>query len=350
MIGPASNVNPVPDTEFPLGALGRALRPRKPLTLSGSKRNGTQKPQASEIKSQPVIGLKRKRGDMNHQSRESGNKKQLVEVPLERLLKSTQCAIYGTSMLSNKRNASYAITLLTIGELSITYPVVPQLNMSPDDYLYIWYYDREGPILTHGINFVQDLPWLLVLLFAFQRFTSADWGSMVEFDTMGTNHVASLGDSRTPLDVISLGPASLHRDFELIGRCTRIYSVTSSSEHPHDHSRILAGTELVLKISWPETSQMSEKDIIERAMQCKKKDVRGHLPDLIWSGDLQKYSTGLIRDQLGITRGDTRMRVARVMLFRRLHPITELTGKAFWDAFWQIFRCEQILPTHADPN
>ena len=328
----------------------RALRPRKSSTQSVSKRKGTQVPRASGIKSQPVSGSKRKSGDVNHQSRESGNKKQLVEVPLKRLTKSTQCAVYGASMLSDKKNASYAITLLTIGELSVTYSVIPELDVSPDDYLYIWYYDREGPILTHGINFVQDLPWLLVLLLAFQRFTAADWGSMIEFDTMGTNHVVNLGNPRTPLDVISLDSTSLRRNFALIGRCTRIYSVTSSSKDPRDHSKTLAGTELVLKISWPETTRTSEKDIIKRAMRCKRKDVRGHLPDLVWSGDLQEYSTGLIRDRLSITTGDTRTRVARVMLFRRLHPITELTGKVFWDAFWQIFRCEQILPTHADPN
>jgi hypothetical protein len=130
-----------------------------------------------------------------------------------------------------------------------------------------------------------------------------------------------------------------------------MYSVTSSSKDPRNHSKTLAGTELVLKISWPETSRTSEEDIIRQAMQCKKKDVRGHLPDLVWSGDLQEYSMGLIRDQLRIiVPGDTRNRVARVILFRRLHPITELTGEAFWNAFWQIYRCEQIFPTRADSN
>jgi hypothetical protein len=240
-------------------------------------------------------------------------------------------------MLSNRKNVSHAITLFTIGEFSVMYSVVPQLIVSPDDYLFIWYYDRQGPILTHGINFVRDLPYLLVLLFAFQRFTAADWGTMVEFNTMGISPV-HLDNSRTPLHVVA-SDSVLRRNFTLIGRCTRIYSVTSSSKDPRDTSRALDGTELILKISWPETSRKSEKDVIERAMQCKKKAVQGHLPDLIWSGDLLRYSTGLIREQLCITLGDTRARVARVILFRRLHPITELKGKAFWDAFWQIFRC-----------
>jgi len=304
--------------------------------------------QAPGHKSQPVSGSKRKSSDVNHQSRESGNKKQLVEVPLKRLDKNVQCAVYGASMLSNKKNVSHAITLLTVGELSVPYSVVPQLIASTDDYLFIWYYDRQGPILTHGINFVQDLPYLLVLLFAFQRFTPADWGVMTEFDAIGTNHAIGLGDSRTPLDVIASGSA-LRRNFTLIGRATRIYSVESSSKDPRDTSTTLAGTELVLKISWPETSWKSEKDVIEQAMQCEK-DVQGHLPDLVWSGDFPVYSTESIRIQLRLNSGNTRTRVARVILFRRLHPITELKGKAFWDAFWQIFRCEQILPLMLTPT
>jgi hypothetical protein len=28
------------------------------------------------------------------------------------------------------------------------------------------------------------------------------------------------------------------------------------------------------------------------------------------------------------------------MVFRRLHPITDLTGEKFWEAFWEGFRCE----------
>jgi hypothetical protein len=174
---------------------------------------------------------------------------------------------------------------------------------------------------------------------------------MTEFDTMKINHITNLSlDSHTPLKIVSSGTTTLRRNFALKGRCTRIYGVNSSSKDPRDHSRTLAKTELVLKISWPETSRTSEKDMIKRAMQCQNKDVQGHLPDLVWSGDLQQYSTGLIRNQLAITLGGTRTRIARVMLFRRLHPITELTGEAFWDAFWQIFRCEQILPTRADSN
>jgi hypothetical protein len=83
---------------------------------------------------------------VNHQSRESGNKKQLVETPLKRLTKSTQCAVYGASMLSNRKNASHAITLLTVGELSVTYSVLPQLNTNVPQMI----------ISTYGIMTVRD--------------------------------------------------------------------------------------------------------------------------------------------------------------------------------------------------
>ena len=154
-----------------------------------------------------------------------------------------------------------------------------------------------------------------------------------------------------PLDIVSSDSVSLRRHFALIGRCTRMYSVTSSSQDPRDKLKTLLGTDLVLKISWPEETRTSEKAIIEQAAMCDNENVRGHLPDLVWSCDLETYSTNSIRDQLHIFKpASTRRRVVRVMLFRRLHPLTELTGEAFWSAFWQCFRCKQTLPTHLYPN
>ena len=50
------------------------------------------------------------------------------------------------------------------------------LSPGSDDVLWVWWYNRQGAIQTEGINFVQDFPRFLILLFAFQRFEYGDWG------------------------------------------------------------------------------------------------------------------------------------------------------------------------------
>src|SRR5688572_25365216 len=54
-------------------------------------------------------------------------------------------------------------------------PFSPQPHRS-DSRLWIWYYDRQGVLLSEGIDFLQDFPRFLVLLLAFQRFELQDWG------------------------------------------------------------------------------------------------------------------------------------------------------------------------------
>ncbi|CAE7076335.1 unnamed protein product [Rhizoctonia solani] len=52
-----------------------------------------------------------------------------------------------------------------------------------DSTLWVWWHDRQGAIESTGIDFVQDLPYLLVLLLALGRFTLADWGFNEALDT-----------------------------------------------------------------------------------------------------------------------------------------------------------------------
>jgi len=97
--------------------------------------------------------------------------------------------------------------------------------------------------------------------------------------------------------------------------------------------------DLVVKVYWPEASRTGEAEIIKKACQIAEEDddVKGHIPDLICSHDFKEHSTERIREALGIS---SKGRVLRVMLFRRLYPITELIGEEFWKAFWECFLCE----------
>jgi hypothetical protein len=129
----------------------------------------------------------------------------------------------------------------------------------------------------------------------------------------------------------------LRGHYGIVGRGTKAFLAKSKSTDPRNDKETLDGVDLVLKTYWPETSRTLEDEITGMEMNLGKDDshVEGHLPDLICSYDFVEHSTGIIRKQLGIsTKGN------RVMLSRRLYPITELTGDQFWKAFWECFPCK----------
>ena len=43
------------------------------------------------------------------------------------------------------------------------------IHFLTDGVMWIWHYDRQGCIQSEGINFLEDLPTFLVLLYALQR-------------------------------------------------------------------------------------------------------------------------------------------------------------------------------------
>ncbi|KDR79224.1 hypothetical protein GALMADRAFT_223463 [Galerina marginata CBS 339.88] len=70
-----------------------------------------------------------------------------------------QCASYALEMMSYSAGVHHAINLLFT-----------------DDYIWIWYYDRQGILQSDGLSIFWNFPRFLVLLFALQRFTLEDWG------------------------------------------------------------------------------------------------------------------------------------------------------------------------------
>ena len=208
---------------------------------------------------------------------------------------------------------------------------------------YVWWFDSEGAIQSHGINFVQDLPYFLVLLLCFQRFTPKDWGIITAFKF--AEHDS--GPCRLSIPALPSVDVDInHNDkirgyFGIVGRATQVLLATSKSKYPGDANKSLEGTELVVRVYWPEESRVSEGQIIKKARKIanRNKFVKGHIPDMICSHDFDKFSTKRIRMSLGI-EFKSHYRLFRVMLFRRLYPITDLTGKKFWDAFWECYDCK----------
>jgi len=211
-----------------------------------------------------------------------------------------------------------------------------------DDVAYLWWCDREGVIQSYGINFIQDLPYFLVLLLCIQRFDSDNWGIISAIrrpETTPKQHSISIPLSPS-VDVTFDPDNKLRGHYGIVGRGTQAFLAQSESTDPRDGTKTLVKVDLVLKTYWPETSRTPEDHIVRKAMKIGETNhhVAGHLPDIICSYDFVEYSTGIIRKHLGIpTKGN---RVFRIIVSRRLYPITDLVGENFWNAFWECFRCK----------
>lgn len=232
------------------------------------------------------------------------------------------------------------------------------LSCSVDEVAYVWWYDNQGAIQSYGIDFIKDLPPFLVLLLCFERFSFKHWGIISEFvysqqKALDRCQLSFPGVPSSP----GMIPSSVEVDITLDnkirghygikGRATQMLLATSISADPRDDSvgppgdkkKSLEGQELVVKVYWPEVARAGEAEIIEKALQIAgKSDFKRHLPDLICSRDFDEYSMEVIRKAFGIKNKGHR--VLRVILFRRLYPITDLIGDQFWEAFWDCFRCK----------
>ncbi|KAF8875561.1 hypothetical protein BD779DRAFT_209435 [Infundibulicybe gibba] len=278
-----------------------------------------------------------------------------IKLP-KRIPAMLQCAAYAAERMSYGFWVTHVINLVIV-----------------DDVAYVWYYDNENSVQSFGINFIKDLPYFLVLLLAFQRFDSQNWGEMKEFKQVKTAQT-KIQKAKTPTTSQTSSPEgeeeiiTLHFSapesgtpelqfklcqngkicghYGLKGRCTQVLKTTSSSKDPRNRTKTLEAVEMVSKLYWPQASRTPEAEILERARMAGEKaehnHIKGHLPDLIYTRDFDQYSTNHIRDLLGMeTEGGKR--VLRWIVYRKLYPITDLIGKEFWRIFWECFRCHLHL-------
>ncbi|ETW83210.1 hypothetical protein HETIRDRAFT_439698, partial [Heterobasidion irregulare TC 32-1] len=283
-----------------------------------------------------------------------------------------QCGLYGVEMLSRGPCVNHAINVLII-----------------DDVMWIWWYDRQGAIQTQGINFVQDLPRFLILLFAFQRFKLEDWGFNTILDPQSkivhdlkkvhqTNR--SLPKSHfvfpppelsvsAPVETTVLTKSPVYHVYSLVGRGTSVFSGTACTKAPSTRgSGIPQGSgkgpvavddisfatpdkdeKVVVKIYWPEESRLSEGRIISEAYKRGEGnlDIVEHLPKMYLEHDFPEHSTNHIRDALRLTRPDGRRatRILRLAVFLKLDPIIALGGEEFMKAYLDCVRCHFALWT-----
>ncbi|KAH7891040.1 hypothetical protein F5I97DRAFT_1976866 [Phlebopus sp. FC_14] len=243
-----------------------------------------------------------------------------------------QAAGYAAEMFAAHTGQQHVLGLVIVGDL-----------------LYIWRYDRQGAIQCSALNFIEDLPRFLVLLFAMQRFQDCHWGLNPNIDPKfkpcSRSPTMTFHDQQgKEIDIeLELSSDERRTHFGLNGRATNVFPATSetlSSEGP-----------LIARVFWAEESRKSEPDILQKVYEIAgnnnvkgRDDVEGHVPAMVCYQKYLHTSTALIRKRLGLNVNGSR--VLYVIVFRKLEPITALTGDDFLRAWWDTVRCHFVLWTN----
>ncbi|KAG1730187.1 hypothetical protein EDB19DRAFT_2027541 [Suillus lakei] len=207
-----------------------------------------------------------------------------------------------------------------------------------NDYIYVWFSDRENVVQSAAINFVQDLPRFLVLLLVMQRMRYDQWGLNPVFEPApGFSGEVMVEDTQIDLK-LDLKSDECITHFGIRGRATTVFPVKSKalSGLRRDPSFLNESPELVAKLYWPEETRIAQTD----------PDVQGHVPELVWFYKFEGTSTSRIRIALGLKDAEQAKqgsRVLYILVFRKLIPITTLSGKEFLVAWWQIVKCHRAL-------
>ncbi|KAH7923181.1 hypothetical protein BV22DRAFT_1036642, partial [Leucogyrophana mollusca] len=290
----------------------------EPLRRSSRKSQPTSKAIANAENDRAISersGLKRKREE--GATGETSSKRGKVQ-PQKRTKKpvaTVQTAIYSAEMLAAHLGTNHLINLIVL-----------------DSMVWVWLYDRQNPIQCSGIDFIQDLPRFLVLLFCLQRLSPENWGRNTLFKRVG-------GSGSESALVVKAGDVdlTLHEDtaervthFGVNGRSTNLFRVTSpqlEEKHP--------GKEMVAKVFWPEDSRSSEAAILDKVAELAKgnPNIENHVPELLFWYKFEN-STAELRRALGIANPENGSRTLYILVFRKLSPITELSGAEFLSAWW----------------
>ena len=142
--------------------------------------------------------------------------------------------------------------------------------------------------------------------------------------------------------------------FGLRGRATNVFPVTSDmlSSLPRDSRNLNDTKDLVAKLYWPEEMRQSEPDILKEVYKIadggregmtaeERQQVADHVPEMVWFHEFEETSTANIRRALGINDAERGSRVFYIIVFRRLCPITDLSGDKFLNAWWHAVLCRR---------
>ena len=214
--------------------------------------------------------------------------------------------------------------------------------------MWVWYFDRQNAIQTTGISFIQDLPYFVALLFAFQRFDQEDWGikpTLQNPDKIDAPFDLDFPEARIR---VSIDPSKkVYDNFCLTGRATQVLLASTQSNNSLGDVK-LPDQSLIAKVYWPEEDRINEVTAIMRAHELLRETEPAlvkHLPTIICWMDID-YKTGSIRQALGIPPdGRTASRVLRVLIALRLQrldgpSLVSKNAKRFFKGWKECFQCK----------
>ncbi|KAF9007474.1 hypothetical protein BDQ17DRAFT_1350704 [Cyathus striatus] len=221
-----------------------------------------------------------------------------------------QNALYGYEMLSRGIYSVHSLNFLVVDE----------------HVLWIWWYDRQNAIQSSGLNFVEDAPYFIALLLALQRFGMANWGvDPIDFGNNMEAVVSTLNTKHVPSPELVLQSG-----------VTRILDAWTSSEK-----------DLVIEAYWPEQTRLNEAHIIkDKKKTVGEPELIKNLPPLLASIDIPSSNTGNILRELDVqpAEGDSKERVLRLLLFRKLVPLHKVGDQRQVLQGWvQCLKCHYAL-------
>jgi hypothetical protein len=243
-----------------------------------------------------------------------------------------QCASYALEMMSHGGLRSHVIGALVI-----------------DGTIQLLYYDRSIFLKSEPLNFLEDPLSLVAMLRAMCNLPR----SQLSHANLITPP-PFLGAPRRSEDIfdglkltlsdgtgLRLG-STIYQQHGIIGRGTcvvRAEYIAGSGARSDDDSWVRS---LVVKLSWPAKSRVSENDLIAKARNAADHDehrwVLKHLPKVLHAEDrrIESLSPALIARM-----GDVyEERVLRIIVQEELYPITERTNAVdLAQSFREIFKC-----------
>ena len=191
----------------------------------------------------------------------------------------------------------------------------------------VWY-DHEGVIQADSFHILRDMRLYLALLYAFQRFSDSNWGVCPE---LADNSVTIEGIKYE----LKTGRGDLiHAPWAIKGRATTVLRCEKQG----------SSEKFVAKISYPQVSRVPEPKVLDDAKRIGGtvgSAVSDHIPDLKDSCVLP-YATASFRNVLGLLPETDKPsgRHLVVLIMGALDgTIRELSGKEYWDVWWDCFIC-----------
>lgn len=221
-----------------------------------------------------------------------------------------------------------------------------------DSVINVWYFDRECPIRMTGFDFIDNLPYFFLFLFALQRFSLADWGyilNVVNINDGKDIDISSYWKAPSPELNVRFCPEkgiSPRIRFGLNGRATGVASGTVTVQEVTLNHRV------VVKLSYQETSRVREHVFVEEAERRLKEkqygDVCDFLPTILGYQEFHDFSSDLIREAVLVNPERLANKIPRIpylIILPEYEPITSRTTNwtEFLNSFFALIYCHAML-------